>query len=469
MRKDTAPDSPDSSRPASLDAAPNEPRTIVFFDHTATLGGGEIALFNLLLSLDQTRWRLLVVLGAEGPLAHKLRHASIETLILPLDARVAQARKDTLGSVKSVRARQALSSLGYVARLSVLLRRRGAFILHTNSLKADILGGLAGRLAQVPILWHVRDRITDEYLPPRTARLFRLLCRVLPHAIAANSRSTLESLQLPENEFTCVVHSGFRQSAQDPASQGDLARVVHDGFVEPSTEPPTAEGEAQVLEGTGGPLIGLVGRLSPWKGQDIFIRAAALVRERFPAARFQIIGSAMFGEAAYEAQVRALARELGLGGAVGDALEFTGFRSDVEASIARLDILVHASTMGEPFGQVVMEGMAAQKPVVATRGGGVPEIVAEGDTGLLVPMKDAPAMAEAIIWLLENPERAREMGLAGRRRVEEHFTIAQTAAKIEALYQSIASCQKVRARTSRTAKAGLALLLALLLLRKLRR
>lgn len=413
-------------------------RTIVFFDHTAAMGGGEIALLNLVRQLDRALWEPIVVLGAEGPLEEKLRQSNIETHVLPLDARVAQARKDSLGSSGGIlgAARQAGASLAYVARLSQFLRHKRARILHTNSLKADVLGALAGRLAGVPVLWHVRDRITDEYLPARTARAFRLAARLLPQAIAVNSRSTLESLQMDESE---------------------LARVVHDGFVEPNP--------VQVLARPDGPLIGLVGRISPWKGQDIFIRAAALVREEFPQARFQIIGSAMFGEAEYEAQVRDLARELKLG----EALEFTGFRSDVEACIAALDILVHASTMGEPFGQVVMEGMAAQKPVVATRGGGVPEIVAEDQTGLLVPMSDAAAMAEAIKWLLRHPERAREMGLSGQKRVREHFTIAQTAGKIEALYDAIEKSRGKRGRAAKLLKLGLAAAGALMIARRLKR
>jgi len=433
MRKDIA--LPDAPLPTSTEPAA-APRTVVYFDHTATMGGGEIALLNLIRHTDHARWKPLVILGAEGPLADKLRQANIETHVLPLDAAVANTRKDSLGGAGSVRLAQARASLAYVVQLSRLLKQRRVDILHTNSLKADVLGALAGRLASVPILWHVRDRITDEYLPARAASLFRLACRVLPQAIAVNSRSTLESLQMAESNLT---------------------RIVHDGFVEP--------GQVQVLEQGPAPLIGLVGRISPWKGQDIFIRAAAQVREQFPSARFQIIGSAMFGEAEYEAQVRELARELRLE----EALEFTGFRSDVESCIAALDILVHASTMGEPFGQVVMEGMAAGKPVVATRGGGVPEIVAENESGLLVPMSDVPAMAQAILQLLRDPEQARRMGQAGQRRVREHFTIAQTAAKVEALYGALEASRSQRAWMGRAIQVAAAGALGLALARRLRR
>jgi glycosyltransferase involved in cell wall biosynthesis len=128
-----------------------------------------------------------------------------------------------------------------------------------------------------------------------------------------------------------------------------------------------------------------------------------------------------------------LARTLGIERSV----EFTGFRNDVPDLIRGLDLIVHASTTGEPFGQVIVQGMAAGKPVVATNGGGVPEIVVDGTTGLLVPMDDAPALGAAICKLLAAPETAAAMGKAGRKRVLEHFTIEQSARKVEAVYAEV--------------------------------
>jgi glycosyltransferase involved in cell wall biosynthesis len=110
---------------------------------------------------------------------------------------------------------------------------------------------------------------------------------------------------------------------------------------------------------------------------------------------------------------------------------------NVPERIAQLDIVVHASTSGEPFGQVIIEGMAEQKPVVATNGGGVPEIVEDGVTGLLVPMGDAVAMANAIDFLLRNPLIAKEMGARGRERALSQFTIQMTARKVEAVYDQV--------------------------------
>jgi glycosyltransferase involved in cell wall biosynthesis len=179
--------------------------------------------------------------------------------------------------------------------------------------------------------------------------------------------------------------------------------------------------------------IGLIGRISPWKGQHIFVRAAALVREQFPNARFFMVGSAMFGETKYESEVRSLVEELGLSGIV----TFSGFRSDVQNAIADMDLIVHASITGEPFGQVIIEGMAAGKPIIATNGGGVPEIVDDGKTGILIPMGDVQAMAQSICRVLANPSLAADMGVRGRERVRDYFTIERKARNVEAVYQTM--------------------------------
>jgi glycosyltransferase involved in cell wall biosynthesis len=173
-----------------------------------------------------------------------------------------------------------------------------------------------------------------------------------------------------------------------------------------------------------------VGRISPWKGQHIFVDAAAEILRQYPDTRFQIIGSAMFGEEKYESQIRDQVTSLGLS----SKIELTGFCDDVFSLINKLDVLVHASTMGEPFGQVVVEGMVAGKPVVATSGGGILEIVLDGQTGYLVPMGDASAMAAAVCKLLADPVGASEMGLRGRARVLQHFTIDITAQKVQSIY-----------------------------------
>lgn len=379
------------------------PRTVLYLDHTAKMGGGEVALLGLVTALDPTRYTPVVALASEGPLVGKLQEAGVEVHVLPLSSSVVDTRKEAVGLRSVLRLGQIGQVAGYAARVARLARTRGVDLIHTNSLKADFYGGLAGRMARIPTLWHVRDRIEGGYLPRPAAAAFRALARLVPQCVVANSQSTLDCLRAPRSSRFAVVHDGC-----DP-----------DRYDAPSEAFSTDE-----------PVVALIGRIAPWKGQHVFVDAAASVRASFPRARFWIVGAPLFGEHDYEAAVRAQVERLGLG----ERVEFLGFRDDVTAVLAQTDVVVHASTHGEPFGQVVIEGMAAGKPVVATDGGALPEIVENGRTGLLVPMGDAAAMAGAICRLLEDPARARAMGLAGRQRVRDNFTIQQTACKMQAVY-----------------------------------
>lgn len=299
----------------------------------------------------------------------------------------------------------ALQTGAQVLSVARMAKRFGADLIHSNSLKADIIAGLAGRLARIPTIWHVRDRIEADYLPAPVVRVFRSLSRTIPSCVVANSQATLTSLHLRGESLR-------------------RARVVHDGC----TVLPVREGQRNC-----GIRIGLVGRISPWKGQHIFLQAAAALHPVYPTTRFEIIGAALFSEREYEAHLHELCRALRLE----EVVEFTGFIEDVPARIAELDLVVHASTTGEPFGQVIIEAMAEQKPVVATDGGGVPEIVEDGITGILVPMGDAARMTEALTYLLANPEVAAQMGRNGRARVAAQFTIQRTARKVEAVYREV--------------------------------
>jgi glycosyltransferase involved in cell wall biosynthesis len=393
-------------------------RVVAILDHTASLGGGEIAILNLVRSLDPRRYRPLVLLFSNGPLRRKLEEAGIPTAIVPLDQSIVNTSKDTLGRGTLLRLREILLSASFVWRLAGELRRRNVDLVHTNSLKSDILGGAAARLAGIPLIWHVRDRIENDYLPRPVVHLFRWLARWVPHHVIANSAATLSTLRPPATPRYHVVHDGTHRAAdQTPATSR------HDELL----------------------VVGLVGRITPWKGQHVFLRAASLVHRRFPNARFQIVGSALFNEIDYERYVRRLAVSLGLS----DVVEFTGFREDVPKLIAKMDLVVHASTTGEPFGQVILEGMAAGKPIIATNGGGVPEIVVDGQTGLLVPMGNVPAMAKAICRFLADPARRAEAGRRGRQRLNERFTIQFTADKVQRLYDEVLVRERRRKRPSR--------------------
>lgn len=393
---------------------------VLFFDHTAVWSGGEIALFNLVNELDKSRFKPIVLLGSGGPLVEKIQESGIELHILPLDASIGDTRKDSLGIGSLWQLGRLWNVFSYTFALSRWIRENKIDLVHTNSLKADVLGGLAARMAQVPVIWHVRDRIADDYLPATATYVFRLMSRIIPNFVIANSASTLSCLKL-ESEKSSTVYSGVDLRRR--------AEVVHDGIgQEPFEKKMSLDTDCRSFR-----RIGLIGRISPWKGQHVFIKAAQLIAKEFPDVKFCIVGAALFNEHQYEQEIRELVKTLNLESSV----EFLGFRDDIPKIVESLDIVVHASTTGEPFGQVIVEGMASGKPVVATNGGGVPEIVIHEVTGYLIPMNDHIAMAEAICTLLENPERAHFMGECGAERVRTHFSIERTARNVESIYEKL--------------------------------
>jgi len=178
-----------------------------------------------------------------------------------------------------------------------------------------------------------------------------------------------------------------------------------------------------------------VGRLEHWKGQDVFIRAAAIVNQKRPDTRFLVVGGEVEGRGrgSFQSFCRKLAKKLG----IKDQVIFTGQRNDVAHIMKNLDVFVHASVTPDPLPGVVMEAMACATPVVGANAGGVPEEMADRETGYLYPPGNAGAMAQKIINLLDNPEMAKSMGQAGQKRVYTVFEKEQLCRKIENVYENI--------------------------------
>jgi glycosyltransferase involved in cell wall biosynthesis len=168
------------------------------------------------------------------------------------------------------------------------------------------------------------------------------------------------------------------------------------------------------------PLVTMVGVFMPWKGQEVFIRAAALIRAQMPSARFLLVGDAPFERhRTYAEGLRRLVAELDLSGAV----SFLGFRDDGAAIMAASDVVVHASVEPEPFGIVLLEAMATGRALVTTALGGAGEVVLPGESALVVPPGDAVALSDACVRLLKDPILRQQVADAGQRRVREKFSI----------------------------------------------
>jgi glycosyltransferase involved in cell wall biosynthesis len=391
----------------------NRKLRVAYLGHCAQLSGAELALLRLLPALPGVDPH--VVLAEDGPLVARLRDAGIPTTVLPM-ADVARQLSRHRVRPGRLPVAGAVGSALHVLRLTLELRRLRPDLVHTNTLKAALYGGLAARAARVPVIWHVRDRVAEDYLPPPTVRLVRALARRLPDGIIANSRATLDCLQV-RGVPTAVIPS-----------------VVY-------PHQPTVATRRQ----GGGLRVGMVGRLAPWKGQDVFLAAFARSFTAGGPERAVLVGAALFGEEDYEAGLRRQAAELG----IADRLEMTGFRDDVAAELAGLDVLVHASVIPEPFGQAVVEGMAAGLPVVATEGGGPAEVITDGVDGLLVPAGDTGALAEVLRRLSGDPELRASLGTAAKQRARVYEPLPITR-KVKGFYdQVLASQPRARARGNR--------------------
>lgn len=185
------------------------------------------------------------------------------------------------------------------------------------------------------------------------------------------------------------------------------------------------------------PLIGIVARIMLWKGHLELVEALAKVKQVVPNVRLAIVGKedllAVQGTESYAAQVRRRVVELGLE----ENVLWAGWHDAMPQVMADLDV-VAVPSWEEPFGLVVVEGMALERPVVGFRSGALPEIITEGEEGLLVPPKDTDALAKALIALLTDPKRRAEMGRKGRARVLRQFTPRRQAAEVEQLYRQLA-------------------------------
>lgn len=376
---------------------------VAYIGHTAQLSGGELALVRLLPAL--TKVEPSVLLAEDGPLVGRLRDAGIPVQILPMGAAARDVRRDRV-RVGRLPLAALLGTFAATWRLVRHLRANRPDLIHTNTLKAALYGGVAGRLAGIPVVWHLRDRIAPDYLPGPAVKLVRLASRILPSAVIGNSEATLATLR----------RRGALNRIYDAVVPSPVFAETRDMVSGPSDRPFT---------------VGLVGRLAPWKGQDVFLRAFALT---FPDgdARARIVGAAMFGEDSWADSLRALANDL----EIGDRVDFVGFADDVGAEYRRLDLFVHASVIPEPFGQVIFEAMACGTPVLTPASGGPGEILADGVDGVLYRMGDVQALAAQLQRLEADPDLRARIGLEGRRRVAE-FTPDKVAARVMDVYGKV--------------------------------
>lgn len=380
-------------------------KRVVFVDQTGQLGGAELWLLDLLrqrsLLSDQTAnpHRDEVVLFQDGPFERRLQGESYDVEVITADGGAATIRKSDrwlkqLRSVHSIRR--------HLRRLT--RRLASADLVYANTPKAMVMSSLACRKLGTPLIYHLHDILTTEHFSSLNCRLLVRLANRYAAFVVANSQHTANAFIAAGGDATkmTVIHNGI-----------DI-RPYEVAISKRSSTVPRLRSELGLPDK---PVIGVFGRLSPWKGQLIAIQAIAQESD----LHLVMIGDALFGESDYVADIDRTVKQLGLS----DRIHRLGFRDDIPELMQLCDVVCHCSTAPEPFGRVIVEAMMSQRPVIASNAGGAAEIVCSGKTGLLTPVGDADALKLAIRSLLNHPEDANLIAAAGRTDAMARFSLVQ--------------------------------------------
>ncbi len=384
------------------------PQKILIIHGNNDLYGADRILLDLLTRIDRERFTPIVILPSDtrhiNRLAPELERSGIHTSFLPLGV----MRRRYLAAAKLPGF--LFDVLRGAHRLRQVIDEHGIALVHTNT-NTIVAGAFAARRAGVPHIWSIHEILTDPAFVRRALHFLipRLSSRVVTVSQAVRDHMLVDCPQYAHR--FCYVRGAI--DAQPFLSAGGRDRLRREWGV----------GEDELL-------IGMVGRVTRWKGQSVFAEAAQRLSSRRPRQKFVAVGGVFDTEAFYMDRFRQRVRELGLQ----DRFIINDFRPDVPDVYAALDVFVLPSTLPEPFGLVVLEAMASSRPVVATAPGGPSETVADGETGYLVPPSDPAALAAALERLVADPALRARMGSAGRRRVSESFSMDRYVREFEDLY-----------------------------------
>ena len=270
------------------------------------------------------------------------------------------------------------------------------------------------------MIWNLHDILTADHFSAAHRKLGVALANLCVDHVIVNSNATRESF----------VESG---------GSGEKTSIIYNG-IDPTLFEGIPDSEVLDLRRSLGledhTVVGVFSRLTPWKGQHILIEALS----HLPDVHALLVGGALFqDDHVYERALRNLAEQMN----ITDRVHFMGFRDDVPRLMKSVDIVMHSSTSPEPFGRVIVEGMFAQKPVIATNAGGAREIIEEGTTGLFVPPNNPMAMVNAINRLQLDPEDTQRMAKAGYAMARDRFSVQNIVREIENQIRKVAGDSNV--------------------------
>ena len=376
------------------------PTRILYLRDTNVVCGPGKTILNTCRTIARDRYAIIVGAPAATPSRRNLfleRAELIGATVLPL----------RMG---------AYLDLGAVLRLVRTIRREGIDIVQTHDAQTRRLGILAAALGGAAHVASLHGWIPNTAKQKGSVFLDRVLIRRAQHLIVMSEemKADVRTLGVPDDRMTVLYNSIFLEDyppIESEKASRDALGVPH-----------------------GAPTVAVIGRVSPEKGQTLFVEMARKVLAGKPDARFLIVGDGP-GAPALRQRIEAL----GLQGRI----LLTGFLSDPRNAYGALDVLViSSSTEGLP--NVLLEAFAFGKPVVATRVGGIPEVLQDGASGYLVDSGDSDALAQRVSHLLDHPELARGMGRAGRDTVVKRFAFQDRTRRLERLYDQVMQSRRAR-------------------------
>jgi len=377
----------------------------MFFGVSTHLGGAERSLLDFLklYNRDPKRSDFFVLLPkSDGPFIELLEQNRIAYKILPMPPWVLKlTRQKFLGGLSPEA--MSLAPLSYLRDLIRVIREQNVDTVHCTGIKCHVAAAMISPFIKARVIVHFRDIIKPKPL----AQFFGLFKLKKNIEWLAASRAIAEAMTLVKPR---VIYDGFDDRAFAP----ERTTFLKDHFRIPETAP----------------LIGLVGVLTPWKGQKEFLLAAQATAAKHPAAHFVIVGDPIYDTATDEnflEELKALRKAAGLI----DRFHFLGFQKNTAPIYNSLDWLVHASTRPEPFGRVVVEAQLCKTPVIASGAGGILEIIRDGETGLLHKPGDVASLAATL-------DKALNLSTLEKARLaQKAYEFCKTAYPLEARYEEL--------------------------------
>jgi len=383
------------------------PATVLFHEsYFRSLYGAQTSLLNLLEHLDRDRFRPLVVCPGQGAFTERASKLGVEVLSVPLPPGLSTFGGSLLRASPVEKAWRFLQLWPQVGRLARLIRQRAVRLMHGNTVRSVLSSGWAARLAGVPLVWHVSGDGSDGVLD---AAALQLSDRLI--AISEDVRASVER--------------------RFPSAQGRMV-TIRDGIPTDRFRPDVSGQEVRRQFGFQNDeiVVGTVGGLVPRKGFEVFLDMARRLAGECPKARFLVVGDVSTeADRPYKERLLRLGADLMRDG----KLVFAGWRDDMPQVYGAIDVLGLASSI-EGLALVVIEAMATGKPVVRTAAAGTEDTVVPGETGYIVPVDDAAALASALKGLVKEPERRRRMGARSRERVTALFSAEAMARSVERVF-----------------------------------